>query len=201
MNAPALDLVVSAHDLNRHPFYRAWRAGTLPRAALATYAAEYAPFIAAVELGWRTLGDHAHAAEEREHARLWERFRDALGPSEVPRCKETAALADVARASFADPVAAIGALYAFEAQQPSTAQSKLEGLRAHYALPEEAHAYFRDHAEDYGEREALRARLADLGDDAAAHDRAQKACEAMCVAMWSALDGVLAASAPHLACS
>ena len=196
MNVFELDPLVATYDLNEHPFYRAWRAGTLPRAALSAYAAEYAPFIGAVELGWRTLGDDAHALEEGQHARLWERFRDALDPAQVPACAATASLAQFARDAFAEPASAVGALYAFEAQQPSTARSKLDGLRAHYAMPEEATAYFREHADDYGERESLRVRWGQLNADGVA--RAKAACEGMCRAMWAALDGVLAANAPEL---
>lgn len=201
MNAFELDAIVAKYDLNEHPFYRAWRAGTLPPAALRAYAAEYAPFIGAVEQGWRTLGDETHAAEEREHARLWERFRDAWGPADAqaPACAATAALAATAREAFGEGASAVGALYAFEAQQPSTARSKLDGLRQHYAIPEEATAYFREHADDYGEREGLRARWSELRADGV--ERARAACEAMCQAMWAALDGVLAASAPDLHCA
>jgi pyrroloquinoline-quinone synthase len=200
MNASELDLLVATYDLNQHPFYQAWRAGTLPRAALAAYAAGYAPFIASVEDGWRTLGEADHAAEEHEHALLWERFRDALGSSGATEgCKETAALTALARGAFAESASAIGALYAFEAQQPSTARSKLEGLRAHYAVGQDAEAYFDRHADDYGERELLRKRLDTLDVDGRA--RAHAACEATCRAMWAALDGVLATSGADLACA
>jgi pyrroloquinoline-quinone synthase len=197
MRNQALDAIVTRHDLNQHPFYQAWRAGTLPAAALGHYAAEYEPFIRSIELGWRTLGESGHADVEREHGELWASFRHALAEKTpeagmLPSCPETAALVDGARASFTDTASALGALYAFEAQQPSTARSKLDGLVEHYGLPESALAYFRDHADDYGERELLRARLDGL--DAAGLARATAACERTCRAMWSALDGVLAAS-------
>jgi pyrroloquinoline-quinone synthase len=205
MNANELDVIVARYDLNEHPFYQAWRAGTLRPATLGVYASEYAPFIGAVEQGWRTLGDGEHAAEERGHAALWERFRDALGASGAGSCDEvgpgaspstTRALADAARRAFAEPVSAVGALYAFEAQQPSTARSKLDGLREHYALPEAATAYFREHADDYGERDRLRHEYDALSADGAA--RARLSCEEMCRAMWAALDGILAATQPEL---
>jgi pyrroloquinoline-quinone synthase len=196
MNANELDAIVARYDLNEHPFYQAWRAGTLRPETLGVYASEYAPFIGAVEQGWRTLGDAEHAAEEREHARLWERFRDALGPSGTPGCQETAALAETARRAFEETASAAGALYAFEAQQPSTARSKLDGLREHYALPENATAYFREHAGDYGERDKLRRQLDALSADQAA--RASLSCEDLCRAMWAALDGILAATQPEL---
>ena len=191
MSVSELDAIVALYDLNTHPFYRAWREGTLPRATLAHYADEYAPFIRSIERGWATLGDTAHAAEEREHAALWDDFRAALATGGQPSCAEARALEDECLRSFADRADAIGALYAFEAQQPATAQSKLAGLRAHYGMNDEQTAYFRLHASDYGERDMLRERLAAETDEA----RVTAACERVCRAMWSALDGILACGA------
>lgn len=197
MDATELDAVVARYDLNQHPFYQAWRAGTLPRAALALYAAEYEPFIGAIEQGWRTVGAGDHADSEREHAGLWASFRTALGATTETSCPEARALAEQAGEAFSDPIQALGALYAFEAQQPSTARSKLDGLRAHYDLPEEALVYFELHAGDYGEREQLRNRIDAV--DAASKGRAIAACERICGAMWGALSGILAQGAPPLA--
>jgi pyrroloquinoline-quinone synthase len=189
MSAQELDAIIACHDLNQHPFYQAWQKGTLPPSKLAAYAAEYAPFIASIELGWRRLGDHDHAATERDHAGLWTRFREALGPAGDSSCPEARALVDEACRSFLDPVESLGTLYAFEAQQPATARSKLDGLHAHYGLDQVHTAYFRLHADDYGEREDLRRRLIDLAPSDFA--RARVACERACKAMWSALDGIL----------
>src|SRR5690349_6070263 len=122
MDAHVLDDIVAKLDLNEHPFYRAWQKGTLPRSALAAYAADYASFIETIELGWRRAGEEAHADVEREHAGMWRRFREALQPHDGAPCVEAVALAETARRVFAEPDACIGALYAFEAQQPSTAK-------------------------------------------------------------------------------
>ncbi len=190
MDRIEFDSIVTRYDLNQHPFYRAWRAGTLPRAALAAYAADYAPFIESIEAGWRTLGDLDHATLEGAHARLWGRFREAVGSSDIAVCEESRALVGEARRSFCRRADAIGALHAFEAQQPATARSKLDGLREHYALPDECTEYFRVHADDYGERDRLRALAEDLSPEERVY--AADACERMCLAMWGALDGVLA---------
>jgi pyrroloquinoline-quinone synthase len=191
MTFAELDAIVAAHDLNDHPFYKAWRAGTLPRAALASYASDYAAFIETIETGWRTLGDPAHAATEREHTGLWGHFREALAADarEGAGCKEAAALATEARRAFEDVPESVGALYAFEAQQPSTARSKLAGLTEHYGVSEHASAYFRAHADDYGERERLRELAARLTPPELA--RANRACKRLCEAMWAALSGIL----------
>ena len=47
---------------------------------------------------------------------------------------EVKALVELTRELFSQPTTALGALYAFEAQQPATAKSKLEGLRTFYNL-------------------------------------------------------------------
>jgi pyrroloquinoline-quinone synthase len=192
MDAHDFDSIVADHDLNQHPFYRAWRAGTLPRAKLAAYASDYAPFIESIELGWRALEEHEHAATEQEHARMWAQFREGLGPAVGAPSAEARALVEEVRRAFADPAESVGALYAFESQQPSTARAKLDGLREHYAVDGGATGYFEVHADDYGEREHLGRLAARLtpGDYA----RARGACERACKAMWSALDGIMGES-------
>ena len=182
----AFDDIIAKHDLNEHPFYVAWRQGSLPREALARYAAEYAPFIAGIAAGWETVGEAEHASAEREHARMWLRFRDALGPSEAPSCPEAQHLARQSRQDFEDVATALGALYAFESQQPKTAATKLDGLERHYHVSEDA--YFRTHASDYGERDKLAAMIERLSEPE--QDKARQACERTCRSMWSALSGV-----------
>ncbi len=186
-----LDLAVAAHDLNQHPFYRAWREGTLPRETLARYAAEYSRFIATLPEGWASLGYAAHAEEERHHAELWNQFETALA-ARPDACEEVDALVAETSKAFASRATAIGALYAFEAQQPATAKSKLDGLREHYDLGAAGEAYFALHADDYGEKDTLGAEMMKLSSD----DRAiaVAACERTCRAMWRALDGVYGAA-------
>ena len=187
-----LELAIGENRLLEHPFYVAWREGALPVEALATYAAEYGAFIAAVAEGWATVGDHEHAAEEVTHAAMWEVFAGRLGTAVgEPQLPEVEALLQTSRRLFADPAAAWGALYAFEAQQPGTSDEKLKGLVEHYGFgaDEDAAEYFRVHAADYREADEIVESL----DDSSA-DRAVAACAEMSVALWNALSGVLAAS-------
>lgn len=185
----ALDRDVAGKNLLEHPFYRAWSAGTLPRTALAAYAREYGAFVATLPQAWTTLDDAETAEEEREHARLWEAFARALdtsvGEAEIPEVRDLLALA---RRQFAEPAAAAGALYAFESQQPATAQSKLHGLRAFYTLGPEAERYFDEHTRNQHEAEKLAARIEAL--DAEAQLRARTACREMSQALWDALSGL-----------
>lgn len=189
-----LDAAVAPHRLLDHPFYRAWRDGTLPREALRTYAAEYGSLIAAIDLGWEVVGKSDHAAEEREHARLWERFAGELGTAITPpRTPEVAAMLATAHRLFAEPETAWGALYAFEAQQPDTAAEKLAGLDAHYgiAADSESAEYFRVHAAVYDEAEQIVTALEGYGGEAPA----VAACAEMSQALWDALSGIHATAA------
>jgi pyrroloquinoline quinone (PQQ) biosynthesis protein C len=185
----SLDLAIGEYRLLDHPFYRSWRAGTLPEAALRTYAEEYGALIAAIDAGWETVGESAHAAEERRHAALWDRFAGRLGTAiGTPQVPQAAAMLATAQRLFSEPETAWGALYAFEAQQPATAAEKLEGLVAHYGFTVDAPEaeYFRVHAADYHEADQIVAALDGYGGEGPA----VTACAEMAAALWDALTGI-----------
>ncbi|MEP7082449.1 MAG: hypothetical protein ABI841_05680 [Chloroflexota bacterium] len=185
-----LDAIVRQFDLNEHPFYQDWRAGTLPIERLAEYADEWAPFIGVVDAGWERIGYPEYAAEEREHDALWSRFRTALGADGAMERPQSRALLAVGENAFASVPEALGALYSFEVQQPVTASSKLAGLREHYAgtVDADAQQYFVEHAVETDEPAMLAARIEALSD--AGFARAKTACALFSAAAWGALDGV-----------
>ncbi len=183
-----LDEIVQRYDLNQHPFYQDWRAGTLPVERMRDYAAEWAPFIASLADGWDRLGHAEYADEERQHTELWSRFRGALGAGDEVRRPQSDTLVTVARNAFAQRPEAIGALYAFEIQQPATAQSKLAGLDEHYALADGAREYFVEHAIETDEPALIARHLDALSDGEFA--RAKTGCALLAAAAWGALDGV-----------
>lgn len=187
-----LDQSIARWNLLDSAFYQAWSAGTLPLDALRVYAREYGAFIQRVGGGWAAHGDDATAQVEREHVELWRAFANALstdiGEAETPAVK---ALVETADKLFADRAASLGALYAFEAQQPRTSTSKLEGLREHYALPRSAEVYFDVHKDDWAEPAALRERMEALTSEE--RETAAAACEEMSKALRQALDGLAAA--------
>ena len=185
-----LDAIVRQFDLNAHPFYQAWRAGTLPVERLREYATEWAPFIAVLDRGWERIGEPSYAAEERQHDALWARFRTALGSKGAMSRPHSATLLAVGEHSFASVPEALGALYSFEVQQPATAHSKLAGLREHYAgsIDQDGQRYFVEHAVETDEPAMLAARIERLTD--ADFARARTACALFSAAAWGALDGV-----------
>lgn len=189
------DALVAERSLLGHPFYQAWSAGTLPVAALRDYAGEYGAFIATIADGWRTAGHDDIAAIEDGHAQVWSQtFAATLGTAVgSPEVAEVASLVAEAEELFGDRATALGALYAFEAQQPATATSKRAGLVAHYPeLPRTAGLYFAIHEDDDEEPAMLAADMEALSPAEA--ERAVAACDRMTKALWDALSGV---HAPH----
>ena len=185
-----LDEIVRQFDLNQHPFYQEWRAGTLPVERLAEYSAEWAPFIGVIDRGWDRIGYPDYAAEEREHDELWARFRAALGATGEMARPQSRTLLAVGEHAFASVPETLGALYSFEVQQPATASSKLAGLRSHYAgtVGEDGQRYFVEHAVETDEPAMLAAMIERLSDGEFA--RAKTACAVFSAAAWGALDGV-----------
>jgi pyrroloquinoline-quinone synthase len=180
--------LVAAYDLNRHAFYEAWRMGTLPVERLANYAAGFDPFVAEVAAGWEAAGRPDYAAEERQHHELWRTFAAALGTAPDGQSAQTRNLAAVAANLFETEPEAIGALYAFEVQQPVTSRSKLDGLQQHYQVDAPAREYFRVHADDWSEARHLEDVIREMPE--AEYQRARGACGLMAAALWGGLDGV-----------
>ena len=89
---------------------------------------------------------------------------------------------------FSQPNKALGALFAFEVQQPETAESKLAGLKEFYSLPQITEPYFEEHQKNHHEAEKLLVQINELDENGkvdvlqAAHD--------MSAALWDALTGI-----------
>ena len=193
MRRETLDSLIDARCLLKHPFYQAWNMGTLTTENLGLYAVQYGEFIDRIAVGWQAAGDEATAEEEREHARLWSDFAagvDAVRPA-AHRLPEISSLVSLIDELFSDRAQALGALYAFEQQQPGTAQSKLDGLRKYYTLPDDAYVYFDIHKADFDEPTWLAEQIEMLSEDEFA--KARSACDRMSNALWRGLDGVMAA--------
>jgi pyrroloquinoline-quinone synthase len=183
-----LEQIIAQHELNGHPFYQAWRMGTLPTEKLTDYAGEYGRFVATIAKGWDTIGEAAYADEEREHELFWNDFKAELGSTTLSNYPQTEVLVTAADNLFSTKPEAIGALFAFEAQQPHTSRSKLDGLNEHYAMGDKAKHYFVVHADDIHEVEDLKRYVSELSDEEFA--RCKTACAIVSAAMYSALDGV-----------
>jgi pyrroloquinoline-quinone synthase len=185
----ALDSKISKYNLLNHPFYQAWSAGELPVEALKCYAREYGAFISSMPKGWETLNDLETAEEETEHIDMWADFADGLNTevseAQIPQVKT---LLETAETLFSESETALGALYAFEAQQPETAKSKLAGLKEFYQLSKKVEPYFETHSHNEHEAEKLLERIGALPPDS--QEAVVQACEQMSSALWDALTGI-----------
>ena len=178
------------YNLLEHPFYLAWNEGKLTREQLALYAGEYGSFIKLISQGWQLVGEHQIAAEEIEHFALWQNFAGSIHAKTIaanlPLVKQLVSTTDSHYTTYAG---ALGALYAFEAQQPGTASSKLEGLRKNYNHLQADETYFKVHENDLAEPALLEEKISMLNEHGKAI--AQSACASTCKALWDALTDIM----------
>ena len=162
-----IEEIIESKSLLKHPFYKAWTMGTLTRDDLAYYARQYYQqearfprYVSAVhsncpELKTRQMLLENLTDEESgpdNHPELWLRFAGAVGAERgsvlgaevnagTKRCVE--AFDRLSRGRWQSGLAA---LYAYEAQQPAVAKTKIDGLKSQYGLDsQDALGFFQVH--------------------------------------------------------
>ncbi len=212
-----IDAAIAAKSLLKHPFYQEWQAGKLSRESLQLYAAQYYRHVEAFPKHLRVLAARTEGllrdivlenlAEEEDaaqpHPKLWRDFAAALGVTEeditcCPALPGTQAVVETFREIVGDrPVAeSVAALYAYEAQVPEIASTKIDGLKKFYSINSpKGLAYFNVHEEaDKAHRAAWRNWLeehASTGSEAEILATTNEALDAL----WGALDAVHCARA------
>jgi len=218
---PEIDALVERKHLLKHPFYTAWTEGTLPLEALRGYAGQYyrhvlsfPTYLSAVHSETPDLETRQYLLENlideergsENHPELWLRFAEGIGCRRedvraAAPLPETAACDRVFRdVASQGPATGLAALYAYESMVPAVAQSKIDGLKRHYGIDDDATLRFftvhlevdewhADVARDLLERTAP-------ADERAAAKRA--ASEAL-GALWGLLDGVTRVWCPEVA--
>jgi pyrroloquinoline-quinone synthase len=204
-----IDAAIAEKSLLKHPFYQDWQMGRLTRQDLQLYAAQYYRHVEAFPRHLRVLAARAEGpirdiilenlAEEenpsRPHPKLWRDFAATLGVNEeditcCPALPGTQAVVETFREIVGDRpvVEAVAALYAYEAQVPEIATTKIEGL--YYGInSNKGLAYFVVHEEaDKAHRVAWRSWLEQHaeGDEAEILETTKQALDAL----WGALDAV-----------
>jgi pyrroloquinoline-quinone synthase len=211
-----IDAAIAEKSLRKHPFYQDWQMGKLSREALQLYASQYYRHVEAFPKHLRVLAARTEGnirdivlenlAEEenpsRPHPKLWRDFAAALGVNEeditcCPSLPGTQAVVETFREIVGDrPVAeAVAALYAYEAQVPEIASSKIDGLKKFYGIDSpRALAYFVVHEEaDKAHRAAWRNWLEAHTDGD--EDEILATTNQALDALWGALDAVHCAHA------
>lgn len=137
------------HKLLEHPFYQAWTMGEVTPEQLSAYHKSYTEFIEEVPKYWTKIAEafgQTEAAqhiidEETAHIDLWTKWQGKLPEvNSFPRMKNVLS-------SFANmtPSELLGAVHAFEIQQPGVAQTKKDGLLKWYGFNEGETIYFDEH--------------------------------------------------------
>jgi len=199
-----LDAVRERWNVLEHPFYTRWSAGELTLDELALYSGQYryaVTALAAASANTAAVADGplatalaGHASEEASHVALWDRFTEAVGgDSGAAPLPETAACADVWAGDGERPLlTSLVAMYAIESAQPAIAETKREGLVAHYGFDagSDATMYFDLHATLDVEHAAQERALIEPRLDGADADALIAEAEAVLRANWELLDGV-----------
>ncbi len=162
-----IEAIIAERSLLKHPFYQAWTMGALTREDLAHYARQYYKqessfprYVSAVHSNCPELNvrqallenlTHEESGPEN-HPELWLRFAGAVGASResvtaaeaAPKTREcVGAFETLSRGPWQSGLAA---LYAYEAQQPAVAKTKIAGLKTRYGLDtKDALGFFETH--------------------------------------------------------
>jgi len=210
-----IEAILEKKSLLKHPFYQAWTMGTLTREDLAHYAQQYYQqesrfprFVSAVhsscpELSVRQMLLENLTHEEsgpENHPELWLRFASAVGASResvtsAEMSEKTQQCVDTFSKLTRDERWPVGlaALYAYEAQQPAVATTKIEGLRKNYDLDsKDALGFFETHQtvdawHSKVEKDVL---LDQVRKDPELKDAVKAAVSDACDALNALLDGV-----------
>jgi pyrroloquinoline-quinone synthase len=211
-----IDAAIAEKSLLKHPFYQDWQMGKLSRESLQLYAAQYYRHVEAFPKHLRVLAARTEGplrdivlenlAEEENpaapHPKLWRDFAAALGLNEddvsyCPALPGTQAVVETFREIVGDRAVteSVAALYAYEAQVPEIATTKIDGLKKFYGIDNPASfAYFTVHEQaDKEHRAAWRNWLEEhaSGNEEEILATTNQALDAL----WAALDAVHCAHA------
>lgn len=134
-------------------FYQAWNEGVVTQEQLAKYHRSYAEFIELMPRYWHKINmafnqDTQEAFEvvedELSHIPLW-----ADWGTDLPYTKTYPRMAEVIDGlNKMTPSELLGAIQAFETQQPEVAETKRAGLVNHYGVSKDNTKYFDEHTKE-----------------------------------------------------
>jgi pyrroloquinoline-quinone synthase len=179
-----INAIVKERHLLTHPFYVKWSQGKVSLETLQEYSKQYYHYEKALPEFLKCALEHVddeparsavhevlvdESSNPRPHAEMWLDFAAGLGlsaeevKSSTPSCQTTNLVETYKSLCNRGQDEAIGALYAYESQQPEVAQSKADGLIAHYGIDSTpALAFFKLHSVlDIQHAKALKTALRD----------------------------------------
>lgn len=181
-----INAIIKERHLLHHPFYQRWSQGKVPLEALREYARQYYHYECHLPGFLTSALEHitdqparsavAQVLEDescnpKPHAEMWLDFAAGLGveASDVKSCVPSPQTTNLVETYTSlcnrGRDEAVGALYAYETQQPEVAQAKSDGLIRFYGISDgPALAFFKLHSVlDVAHAGALRMALPDSG--------------------------------------
>lgn len=136
-----------------HPFYKSWSDGSVTQEQLSKYSASYMEFIERIPVYWKKVVDafvpestegKTVIVEEQSHIPMWERWSSNLeSVKDYPKMDEL-----FKKLHSMNPSELLGAIHAFEIQQPEVALTKKEGLLRFYGFDDKDLIYFDEHIDE-----------------------------------------------------
>jgi len=208
-----IDRDISDKHLLKHPFYLAWTRGELTKEALTDYAKQYYHHVAAFPTYLSAVHSKCddqqtrkqllsnlidEEAAEPNHPDLWKQFAAGLGVStndltKTPQQPETSNLISTFREVCGDKstAAGLGALYAYESQIPEICESKIDGLKKHYAMSDpNDYRYFSVHIEADREHSAAEREMLGSHVNEQNFSEVRAGVNRVLDALWQLLSGV-----------
>lgn len=209
-----LNAILDNHHLLKHPFYQMWNEGKLSLTMLQEYAKEYYPqvhffptYVSATHAACDNLKIRQMLLENlieeekgvNNHPELWLRFAEGLGVNRVdvlqhePLAKTRESVQQLKTLSRGEnAVTGLAALYAYEAQIPQVATTKIAGLKEYYGIDSpSALSFFTVHEKaDEIHSQATQEALLELCQTEENQQEALKAAEQATIALNLLLDGV-----------
>ena len=179
-----INAIIKKRHLLDHPFYQRWSQGKISRETLQEYSKQYYHYEAALPAFLTASLEHLDEGPARDavaevlydessnpkpHAEMWLDFAAGLGVSEeevknsAPSRQTVNLVQTYTSLCRRGADEAIGALFAYEVQQPEVAQTKADGLTQFYDVSDkDSLAFFRLHSVlDVQHAAALRTALQD----------------------------------------
>jgi pyrroloquinoline-quinone synthase len=213
-----LQSIVADKHLLKHPFYVAWTEGKLTRDHLKHYAIQYfqnvlafPTYVSAVHFNTPHFGTSIAIRQEilenlieeergaQNHPALWQHFAKSLGATDgelthTESLPTTENLVSTFRQLCLNSpfYAGLGALYAYEAQIPAVATTKIDGLQRFYGMSNPAdYRFFTVHqTADEWHAEAELKLIEQYADTPAKQAEVLQVAALATDALWQFLDGV-----------
>src|ERR1044071_2130522 len=208
-----IDNDIAAKHLLKHPFYLAWTRGELSKEALTDYARQYYHHVAAFPTYLSAVHSNCEDQAIRKqllnnlideeagspnHPELWKEFAHVLGVGDAALARtekqpETKNLINTFRSVCSQRSTAEGlaALYAYESQIPAICESKIDGLKKHYAFTDpKYYEYFSVHIEADREHSAAEQQLLGRHVVDQSFESVRASVNRVLDALWEMLSGV-----------